>query len=137
MPPQHVLRAIPAPGKQHLPVLAADGFAAVGRGRAQQPVPVARLPEQLRGNQILPRARVPAAEPRTGSRLLLLRQKGKFPAQQLPQHVMVPVNAGGAFGDEGVVVRQIVQQRVRVRRLPDESGLFGGKVLGHAVFQQE
>lgn len=44
MPPQHILRAVPAPREQHLPVLAADGLAAVRRCRTQQPVPVARLP---------------------------------------------------------------------------------------------
>lgn len=69
----------PAPVKQHLPVLAANRLAAVRRCRTQQPVPVARLPEQLRSRQIFPRALVPAAEPPAGVRLRALRQKGEFP----------------------------------------------------------
>ena len=69
--------------------------------------------------------------------LRALRQKGEFPAQQLPQHMVAAVDAGAAFDDERVVVRQIVQQRVRVRRLPDDSCLICCKVLGLAVFQHE
>ena len=137
VPPQHILRAVPAPGEQHLPVLATDRFAAVRRCRTQQPVPVARLPEQLRSRQVLPCAFIPAAKPRAGVRLRVLRQKGEFPAQQLPQHMVAAVDAGAAFDDERVVVRQIVQQRVRVRLPPDEGGLFGGERLRHADVQQK
>ena len=48
-------------------MLAANRLAAVRRCRTQQPVPVARLPEQLRSRQIFPRALVPAAEPPAGA----------------------------------------------------------------------
>ena len=137
MPPQRVLRAAAAPGKQHLPVLTADGLAAVCRCRAQQSVPLARLPKKLSGCQIFPRALVPAAKPPTGVRLRALRQKSEFPAQKLPQHMVISVDAGGAFGDECVVVRQIVQQHVRIRCLPNKGCLRGAEILCHTIIQQK
>ena len=51
--------------------------------------------------------------------------------------MVAAVDAGAAFDDERVVVRQIVQQRVRVRLPPDEGGLFGGERLRHADVQQK
>ncbi len=115
-------------------MLAADGFSAVARRGGQDAVPVAAAAEKLRGQQLLARPAVPLAEPAADRLLQRLVQQRELPAQQHPQHVVAAVDARVAGGDEGVVVRQIVQQRLAVCFLPDEAGLFGGEFLGQAVF---
>ena len=114
-------------------MFAAERFAAVERRGAQHTRPLARTAEKLRRRQIIFCLQKPQPDP---GKHPVLHRRGKqleFPAQQLPQHVVIAVDAARAGDNKSVVVRQIVQQNVCVRLLPDEGRLRARKFLGDAV----